>query len=103
LKNNIKADLKEDICGKDQMITTQDTDQRCPRTKRVAVEKRVNNTTNLHVFRYKRFIIMSKAVMMFFLNWLFSFTLLVYGKFLTLSLLVNPQNLWNVCKLFVSS
>jgi len=50
------------------MITTQDTDQRCPRTKRVAVEKRVNNTTNLHVFHYKRFIIMSKAVMVFSLN-----------------------------------
>jgi len=32
------------------------------------VEKRVNNTTNLHVCHYKRLIIMLKAVMLFFLN-----------------------------------
>jgi len=60
--------LKEDICGKDHMTTTQDIGQLCPRTKSVAVEKRVNNTTNLHVFHYKRFIIMSNAVTLFFLN-----------------------------------
>jgi len=81
------------------MNTTRDIVQRCPPKKLVAVEKRVNNTTKLHVWHYKRFVITLKTVMLVFLDWLFPFTWLFYSKFLTLSLLVNLLNLWNVCKL----
>jgi len=50
------------------MNNTQDIIQLCPRTKSVAVVKRENNTTKLHVFHHKRFIIMSNVVMLLFLN-----------------------------------